>query len=106
MDLRWFSSFTPQFATAKQGQRVQQIRPASRKKTDAKFEGDTTYGQDFRKWPGDKRSLIKNDGEYQPSSAPFEGLDLPAIAFEALRMHRVTQLAERDSSPDWRVPPR
>lgn len=31
----------------------------------------------------------------------YRTLDLPAIAFEALRMHRVNQLAERDSSPDW-----
>lgn len=71
MDLstNYNTEFTP-----KPAQRVQQIRPASRKKTDAKFEGDTTYGQDFRKWPGDRRGLIKNDGEYQPSNAPFEGL--------------------------------
>jgi hypothetical protein len=71
MDLstNYNSEFTP-----KPTQRVQAIRPSSRKLIDAKFEGDTTYGQDFRKWPGDKRDLIRNANEYQPSQAPFDGM--------------------------------
>jgi hypothetical protein len=60
--------------TQKPTQRALPIRPADRKKIDAKFEGDTTYGQDFRKWPGDKRSLIKAGNEYQTPNVPFEGL--------------------------------
>lgn len=60
--------------TAKPAQRAQAIRPPSRKKIDAKFEGDTTYGQDFRKWPGDKRALVRNPNEYTVSNAPFDGL--------------------------------
>lgn len=60
--------------TAKPAARVQAVRPASRKRIDAKFEGDTTYGQDFRKWPGDKRSAIKNGNEYQTPNVPFEGM--------------------------------
>lgn len=71
MDLNtnYNNEFTP-----KPSQRVQAIRPSSRRLIDAKFEGDTTYGQDFRKWPGEKRDLIRNPNEYQPSNAPFDGL--------------------------------
>ncbi len=71
MDLstNYNTEFTP-----KPTQRVQAVRPASRKKIDAKFEGDTTYHQDFRKWPGDKRNPIRSGNEYQAPNAPFEGL--------------------------------
>ncbi len=71
MDLT--TNYTTDF-TAKPVARAQQIRPASRKKIDAKFVGDTTYGQDFRKWAGDRAQLAKAGGEYQPSNAPFDGM--------------------------------
>jgi hypothetical protein len=69
MSTNYTSEFTP-----KPAQRAVAIRPSSRKKIDAKFEGDTTYGQDFRKWPGDKRAPIRSGNEYQQPSIPFEGL--------------------------------
>lgn len=71
MDLT--TNYTTDF-TAKPVARAQQIRPASRKKIDAKFVGDTTYGQDFRKWAGDRAQLAKAGGEYQPTNVPFEGM--------------------------------
>jgi hypothetical protein len=60
--------------THKPPQRVMAIRPASRKRIDAKFEGDTTYGQDFRKWAADRRGAIKAGNEYQTPNVPFEGM--------------------------------
>lgn len=71
MDLN--TNYNTEF-TPKPTERVQAIRPSERRLIDAKFEGDTTYGQDFRKWPGEKRDLIRNPNEYQPSQAPFDGL--------------------------------
>lgn len=71
MDLN--TNYNTEF-TPKPAQRVMAVRPTSRKKIDAKFEGDTTYGQDFRKWPGDRRNPIRNPNEYQPSNAPFDGM--------------------------------
>jgi hypothetical protein len=53
--------------TAKQGQRAQAIRPDNRK-----LDGDTTYGQDFREWAGDRRDLIKADISYNGPGVPFE----------------------------------
>jgi hypothetical protein len=52
MDLN--TNYTNDF-TAKQGQRAQAFRPDNRKSNGAKFDGDTTYGQD---WAGDRRGLI------------------------------------------------
>jgi hypothetical protein len=60
--------------TQKPVQRAQQIRPADRQKIDAKFVGDTTYGQDFRKFAGERAQLAKAGGEYQSPNVPFEGL--------------------------------
>lgn len=71
MDLN--TNYNTEF-TPKPTQRVQAIRPSSRRLIDAKFDGDTTYGQDFRKWPGERRDLIRNPNEYTPSNAPFDGL--------------------------------
>lgn len=71
MDLT--TNYTTEF-TPKPAQRLQQIRPQSRKKIDAKFIGDTTYGQDFRKWPGDRTQPIRNGPEYAAPNVPFEGL--------------------------------
>lgn len=59
--------------TAKPNQRAQAIRPQQRAKVDAKFEGDSTYGQDFRKWPGNQRNLIKAPNDYQSPNIPFNG---------------------------------
>lgn len=67
------TNYTSEY-TQKPQQRVMAVRPASRKRIDAKFEGDTTYGQDFRKWAGDRRGLIKADNEYQTPNVPFEGM--------------------------------
>lgn len=71
MDLN--TNYNTEF-TPKAAQRIQAVRPSSRRLIDAKFEGDTTYGQDFRKWPGERRDLIRNPNEYTPSNAPFDGL--------------------------------
>lgn len=68
MSTNYNSEFTP-----KPAQKAMAIRPASRKKIDGKFEGDTTYGQDFRKWPGDRRTPLKNQNEYHVPNVPFDG---------------------------------
>jgi hypothetical protein len=59
--------------TSKPAARAQPIRPASRKKLDVKFIGDTTYGQDFKKWAGDRVQPVRTAGEYQLPQVPFEG---------------------------------
>ena len=59
--------------TGKQGQRAQAIRPVDRARTDAKFDGGTTYHEDFRTWGGEKRGLIRASNEYQPPTQAFEG---------------------------------
>ncbi len=59
--------------TAQPNQRPQDISPIQRTKVDAKFEGDSTYGQDFRQWPGNQRNLIKAPNEYQAPAIPFDG---------------------------------
>jgi hypothetical protein len=59
--------------TQKPVHRVQAIKPTDRKKIDARFDGNTTYHEDFRKWPGDKRDMIRADNQYQPSNVPFDG---------------------------------
>lgn len=60
--------------TAKPNVAAKAVRPAQRIQVDAKFEGDSTYGQDFRKWEGERRGLIKASGEYVPSGIPFDGV--------------------------------
>lgn len=60
--------------TAKPNQRAVAIRPNQRSKVDAKFEGDSTYGMDFRKWGGERRTLAKGPDTYMPSGIPFDGL--------------------------------
>ena len=60
--------------TNKPAQRAQAIVPAHRQKVDAKFDGDTTYNQDFRKWAGGRPDAAKMGGEYQTPTVPFEGL--------------------------------
>ena len=59
--------------TKKPVERVAAVRPEQRTKLDAKFDGNTTYHEDFRKWPGDKRELIRADNGYHPSGVPFDG---------------------------------
>jgi hypothetical protein len=66
------TNYTNDF-TAKQGQRAQAIRPHNRKLDGATDMDDTTYGQDFRKWAGDRRGLIKADISYNGPGVPFEG---------------------------------
>jgi hypothetical protein len=39
-----------------------------------KISGDTTYHEDYRKWEAAKAQAIRNDNQYQPSNAPFDGL--------------------------------
>src|SRR4051812_38921044 len=41
--------------TAKQGAPAQAIRPENRARTDAPFDGSTTYHGDYRTWEGAKR---------------------------------------------------
>lgn len=61
--------------TAKPNQRPMAIKPPQRTVVNAKFEGDSTYGQDFRKWGGgEKRTLAKVPDNYMPSGIPFDGL--------------------------------
>jgi len=60
--------------TAKPNQRAQAIKPQQRVKVDAKFEGDSTYGQDYRKWGATERATIKPQAQYQPSGVPFDGM--------------------------------
>ena len=72
-DMDLTTNYNTEF-TNKPGQRAQPVRPGSRRKIDAKFEGDTTYGQDFRKWPGDRRGPIKASNDYEVPTVPFEGL--------------------------------
>lgn len=59
--------------TAKPNQRTVAVRPVERVKVDAKFEGDSTYGQDFRKWGGERRELARAPANYAPSGIPFDG---------------------------------
>ena len=68
------TNYNIQYTSKTPPERAQPIKPADRKRIDAKFDGDTTYGQDFRKWPSDKRSLIRTSDKYQMSDVPFEGL--------------------------------
>ena len=37
------------------------------------FLGDSTYGQDFRQWGPEKRTLAKTPAEYKASGIPFDG---------------------------------
>lgn len=71
MDLttNYNNEFTP-----KPVSRPQAIKPLDRQRTDAKFEGNTTYDQDFRSWPNGKRDAIRADNQYQPSNVPFDGM--------------------------------
>lgn len=49
------------------------IRPAPRKRVDAKFEGQSTYEMDFHKRTGVRATIIKNVDEFRRPDAPFEG---------------------------------
>lgn len=70
MDLK--TNYNSDF-TAKPNQRPMAIRPAQRVMVDAKFDGDSTYGQDFRQWGPEKRALAKAPAEYKASGIPFDG---------------------------------
>lgn len=49
------------------------FRPTARKSAPGKFDGNTNYAADYRKWNLPDRALVKNADEYLPPSAPFEG---------------------------------
>lgn len=50
------------------------IRPPTRKRQDAKFEGQTTYEMDFQKLQTpNRREIIKGVSEFQLPNTPFEG---------------------------------
>ena len=71
MDLHtmYNSEFTP-----KPLAKVASIRPVERRTMDAKFEGSTTYGGDFRKWPGGRPPAMRAQSSYAPPNMPFEGM--------------------------------
>jgi hypothetical protein len=52
--------------------RVAPIKPPSRQQIDGKFSDDTTYGQDFRKWPGDRAQLARSQNSYIAPTSPFD----------------------------------
>ncbi|CAF2239927.1 unnamed protein product [Rotaria magnacalcarata] len=54
--------------------KVTAIRPTERPGVDAKFDGNTTYLGDYRKWPGGRPPAIKSQSGYEPPSMPFEGM--------------------------------
>ncbi|CAF0749662.1 unnamed protein product [Didymodactylos carnosus] len=60
--------------THKPMQKVNAIRPTERRMIDAKFQADTTYGGDYRKWPGSRPPAIRSQSGYEPPMVPFEGL--------------------------------
>jgi hypothetical protein len=63
------SEFTP-----KPLSKVNAIRPVERRALDAKFEGNTTYGGDYRKWTGERTQPIRAQSGYEPPNMPFEGM--------------------------------
>jgi hypothetical protein len=71
MDLNtmYNSEFTP-----KPLSKVTAIKPYDRHGTDAKFDGSTTYGGDYRQWPGGRPPAIRSQAGYEPPNMPFEGL--------------------------------
>lgn len=71
MDLHtmYNSEFTP-----KPMAKVTAVRPVERPSINAKFEGNTTYGGDYRKWQGARTAPIRAQSGYEPPHQPFEGL--------------------------------
>lgn len=71
MDLHtmYNSEFTP-----KPMAKVTAVRPVERPSINAKFEGNTTYGGDYRKWQGARTAPIRAQSGYEPPNQPFEGL--------------------------------
>lgn len=71
MDLNtmYNSEFTP-----KPLSKVSAIKPTERRMIDAKFDPSTTYGGDYRKWPGGRPPAAKSQSGYEPPNMPFEGL--------------------------------
>lgn len=71
MDLNtmYNSEFTP-----KPMAKVNAIRPVERRTMEAKFEGGTTYGGDYRKWAGGRPPAIRAQSGYEPPNKPFEGM--------------------------------
>ncbi|CAF3726667.1 unnamed protein product [Rotaria magnacalcarata] len=71
MDLNtmYNSEFTP-----KPLAKVNAIRPVERRMVDAKFEANTTYGGDFRKWAGGRPPAMRAQSGYEPPNQPFEGM--------------------------------
>lgn len=59
--------------TAKPNQRPQAVKPMQRSVVNAKFDGHSTYGEDFRKWGGELRVPAKAPASYNPSNIPFDG---------------------------------
>jgi len=71
MDLNtmYNSEFTP-----KPMAKVNAVRPVERPMVNAKFEANTTYGGDYRKWAGARASPIRAQSGYEPPNRPFEGM--------------------------------
>lgn len=69
MHTMYNSEFTP-----KPLAKVNAIKPVERRMVDAKFEANTTYGGDFRKWNGERTQAIRAQSGYEPPQARFEGL--------------------------------
>jgi len=69
MNTMYNSEFTP-----KPLAKVNAIRPVERRGVDAKFDANTTYGGDYRKWQGERTQPIRAQSGYEPSNMPFEGM--------------------------------
>ncbi|CAF1287273.1 unnamed protein product, partial [Didymodactylos carnosus] len=52
--------------TDKLMQKVNAIKPTERRMIDAKFQAETTYRGDYRKWPGSKPPSMRAQSGYEP----------------------------------------